>query len=197
MKVQPETIDDKWNDTHKHYYNTTQPLSSWVPNCFSISCNILWNTTSTSCEQWVCVWVCVSEWVSVCMWVSAYITILLNNSFSLSLSPPSQYPSLSFCFLFSLIYIHTQTFSGFNWLTSFCLADDSIKETFHSLASFFPISNVTTLCMWRSRLFPTSTIGTLWKWIEHKTIEINLILPPKLLSCSKEKTEINDQCITC
>ena len=119
MKVQPETIDDKWNDTHKHYYNTTQPLSSWVPNCFSISCNILWNTTSTSCEQWVCVWVCVSEWVSecvcvsewvnVCMWVSACITILPNNPFSLSLSSLPVSLPLFFCFLFSLIYTHTHT----------------------------------------------------------------------------------------
>ncbi len=31
------------------------------------------------------------------------------------------------------------------WLTSFCLADDSTNAAFHSLASFLPVSNDITL----------------------------------------------------
>lgn len=35
--------------------NSTHPLSSWVPKCFSISWSILWNITSTSCiHEHVC-----------------------------------------------------------------------------------------------------------------------------------------------
>ena len=39
---------EKKKHAHMESYNTTQLLSSWVPDCFSISCNLLWNTTSTS-----------------------------------------------------------------------------------------------------------------------------------------------------